>query len=74
MRHAFPTLSIALLSVAFATGTHSVFAQNTQTAPTQTQPQPRSPGGDVKSPISRRSSIDPGKSHLLELLGASADL
>jgi hypothetical protein len=59
VRHAFPTPSIALLTLAFAICSQRVSAQNTQNPPaspppsaqTQTppQPQPRSPGGDVGS-------------------------
>ena len=53
MRYTFPTPYLALL--AFAISSQSVSAQNTQNTPTrsqtsgQTQPQPRSPGGDVGS-------------------------
>ncbi len=51
VRHAIPTLFIALLSLAIAT--RPARAQNTQPTPastqTQTPPPPRSPGGDVGS-------------------------
>jgi hypothetical protein len=59
VRYAFPTASITLLSLAFAICAQSVPAQTGQAtpapsrAPVQTQnpsqPQPRSPGGDVGS-------------------------
>jgi hypothetical protein len=52
VRQAFPTPFIALLTLAFAICTQNVRAQNPQNPPPaspQTQPQPRSPGGDVGS-------------------------
>ncbi len=49
MRHAFPTPSLALLTLSFAIYTQSAFAQNAHTTQPPAQTQPRSPGGDVGS-------------------------
>src|ERR1700758_3194609 len=48
MRRAFPTPFIALITLAFVIGIQNVRAQNPPASP-QTQPRPRSPGGDVGS-------------------------
>src|ERR1700722_13996602 len=47
--HSFPTLFLAVFTVALAVCTQGISAQSTQSTPTQTQSQPRSPGGDVGS-------------------------
>jgi hypothetical protein len=54
VRRAFSTLFLPFLGVAFAINTQNVHAQNPPASPqtpaqTQTQPHPRSPGGDVGS-------------------------
>ena len=48
MSRAFPKPFIALITLAFVIGIQNVRAQNPPASP-QTQPQPRSPGGDVGS-------------------------
>src|ERR1700755_2750187 len=48
MRRVFPKPFIALITLAFVIGIQNVRAQNPPASP-QTQPQPRSPGGDVGS-------------------------